>query len=172
MNKHSTRKLLSLILVFVLTAAAALTGCSGAPETPETTAPIETTAPVETTTPVETTAPAETTVPTESAPEKEVLGEGEKVFDFTVLDRDGVEHHFEIHTDAETVGEALVQLQLIDGEQGPYGLYVKSVLGQKLDYETDKMYWSFTVNGEAAMTGVDMAPITEGESYAFEATAA
>ena len=160
MNKHSTRKLLSLILVFVLTAAAALTGCSGAPETPETTAPIE------------TTAPAETTVPAESAPEKEVLGEGEKVFDFTVLDRDGVEHRFEIHTDAETVGEALVQLQLIDGEQGPYGLYVKSVLGQKLDYETDKMYWSFMVNGEAAMTGVDMAPITEGESYAFEATAA
>ena len=160
MNKHSTRKLLSLILVFVLTAAAALTGCSGAPETPETTAPNETTAPVE------------TTVPTESAPEKEVLGEGEKVFDFTVLDRDGVEHRFEIHTDAETVGEALVQLQLIDGEQGPYGLYVKSVLGQKLDYETDKMYWAFTVNGEAAMTGVDMAPITEGESYAFEATAA
>ena len=164
MNKHSTRKLLSLILVFVLTAAAALTGCSGAPETPETTAPIETTAPVE------TTAPAETTVPTESAPEKEVLGEGEKVFDFTVLDRDGVEHRFEIHTDAETVGEALVALQLIDGEQGPYGLYVKSVLGQKLDYETDKMYWAFTVNGESAMTGVDMAPITEGESYAFEAT--
>ncbi len=145
--KHNSKiKLLSLILVFVLTAAAALTGCSGTP--------------------------AETTTPSEPATEKEVLGEGEKVFDFTVIDKDGVTHAFEIHTDAETVGEALVQLQLIDGEQGPYGLYVKSVLGQKLDYDADKMYWAFMVNGESAMTGVDAAPITEGESYAFEATPA
>ena len=34
------------------------------------------------------------------------------------------------------------------------------------------MYWSFLINGESAMTGVDMAPITEGEHYAFEATPA
>lgn len=166
MNKHSTRKLLSLILVFVLTAAAALTGCSGAPEAPETTLPAETTVPTE------TTSPAELTLPAETAPEKEVLGEGAKVFEFRVIDKDGTEHLFEIHTDAETVGEALVALELISGEQGPYGLYVKSVLGQTLDYETDRMYWSFLINGESAMTGVDMAPITEGEHYAFEATPA
>ena len=51
-------------------------------------------------------------------------------------------------------------------------MYIKSVLGQTLDYETDGMYWSFYVNGEYAMTGVDQTPITEGEHYQLKAEAA
>lgn len=145
MKHRSNLNLLSLVLVFVLTAAAALTGCSG--------------------TPAETTAPS-------SPAETQVLGEGEKVFDFTIVDKDGVEYAYEIHTDAETVGQALVELELIDGEEGPYGMYIKSVLGQTLDYETDHMYWSFYVNGEYALAGVDMTPITEGETYAIRAESA
>ena len=41
-----------------------------------------------------------------------------------------------------------------------------------LDYETDKMYWVFYVNGEYAMTGVDTTPITEGTAYLLKAEAA
>lgn len=147
MRKHnSIHKLLSLILGIVLTAALALTGCSGTP--------------------------AETTAPTAPPAEKQILGEGTKVFEFTVVDKDGSNHIFEIHTDAEMVGQALLDLELISGEEGPYGLYVKSVLDQVLDYDTDKMYWSFYVNGEYGMTGVDLTPITEGESYMFKAESA
>ena len=61
---------------------------------------------------------------------------------------------------------------LIEGEEGPYGLYIKSVLGQVLDYETDGMYWSFYVGGEYAMTGVDLTPVTEGEHYMLKAESA
>ena len=58
--------------------------------------------------------------------EKTVLGEGSKVFDFIVVDKDGAEACFEIHTDAEVVGDALLALDLISGDVGEYGLYVKT----------------------------------------------
>lgn len=146
MKNNSKFKLLSLVLVLVLTAAAALTGCSGTP--------------------------AETTEAPQPGGQATVLGEGAKVFDFTIVDKEGQTHLYEIHTDAEMVGQALMSLELIDGEEGPYGLYIKSVLGQTLDYDTDGMYWGFYINGEYALTGVDQTPITEGESYQLKADAA
>ena len=97
-----------------------------------------------------------------------VLGEGETIFMFTVVDGDGVEKLYEIHTDATIVGDALLELGLIDGEVGDYGLYVKTVDGTTVDYDTDGKYWAFYINGEYAMTGVDATTITEGEEYSFK----
>lgn len=97
-----------------------------------------------------------------------VLGEGETAFPFIVVDKDGNETVFEIHTDKETVGEALLELELIAGEDSAYGLYVKTVNGITVDYEADGAYWSFYVNGEYAMSGVDTTPIVEGETYMFK----
>jgi hypothetical protein len=93
-------------------------------------------------------------------------------FTFIAVDLEGNEKTFQITTNKSTVGEALMDEGLLAGEPGPYGLYVKSVLDQVLDYDTDKMYWSFYVNGEYGMTGVDLTPITEGESYMFKAESA
>ena len=90
-------------------------------------------------------------------------------FTFTVVDTEGKETTYEITSDAETVGEALIAEELIAGEEGPYGLYVKTVNGITLDYETDGKYWAFYVDGEASLTGVDQTPITDGASYAFKA---
>ncbi len=101
--------------------------------------------------------------------EATVLGKGATIFTFVVVDKDGYETTFEIHTDKATVGEALLELELIEGEDGPYGLYVKSVNGTTLDYNKDGMYWSFYINDEYAMTGVDVTPITENEIYSFKA---
>ncbi|MCH5250440.1 MAG: DUF4430 domain-containing protein, partial [Lachnospiraceae bacterium] len=101
--------------------------------------------------------------------DKSVLGTGNTVFDFTVTDKEGSETSFEIHTDKETVGEALLELGLIDGEEGEYGLYVKTVNGITVDYDKDGKYWAFYVNGEYASSGVDSTKITEGESYSFKA---
>ncbi|MBR3894100.1 MAG: DUF4430 domain-containing protein [Clostridia bacterium] len=72
---------------------------------------------------------------------------------------------FTIHTDAETVGAALLEHELIAGDEGQYGLYVKAVNGLIADYDTDGSYWAFYVNGEYAMTGVEKTKITEGETY-------
>ena len=146
MKNNSIKKLLALVLAFVLTAAAALTGCS--------------------------TTPTETTEAPQSAAEAAVLGEGAKVFELTIVDKEGNTHLYEIHTDEEMVGYALMANELIEGEEGPYGMYIKSVLGQVLDYETDGMYWAFYIGGEYALTGVDQTPITEGDSYMLKAEAA
>lgn len=102
-----------------------------------------------------------------NAAEKTVLGEGDTSFDLTVADSEGKETLFEIHTDKETVGEALVELELIAGEDSEYGLYVKTVNGVTADYDKDGSYWAFYVNGEYASSGVDSTAVAEGDQYAF-----
>ena len=97
-----------------------------------------------------------------------ILGEGNTIFPFTVVDEKGNETVFEIHTDKTTVGDALLELELISGEQQMYGLYVKTVNGITADFDTDGTYWGFYVNGEYAMSGVDTTTITEGDSYSFK----
>ena len=72
---------------------------------------------------------------------------------------------FTIHTDAETVGDALLDHELIDGDESEYGLYVKVVNGITADYDVDASYWAFYVNGEYAMSGVDATEIDETAVY-------
>lgn len=72
---------------------------------------------------------------------------------------------FTIHTDAKTVGEALVEHNLISGEQGAYGLYVKEVIGIIADYDKNQRYWSLEQNGEPLTTGVDSTEFTDGEQF-------
>lgn len=93
------------------------------------------------------------------------LGEGEMQFALTITDGDGAQTHITVNTDAATVGEALETLGLIQGEEGAYGLYVETVNGITADYDADKTYWAFYINGEYAMTGVDATEIVTGDSY-------
>ena len=70
------------------------------------------------------------------------------------------------------MGEALIEEELIAGEEGPYGLYVKTVNGITLDYDKDGKYWSFYVGEDYAITGVDQTEITDGAVYSFKAESA
>ncbi len=97
-----------------------------------------------------------------------VLGEGQTTFPFVVVDKDGNEMSFEIHTDKTIVGEALLDVELIQGETSEYGLYVKTVNGITADYDVDQTYWAFYVNGEYATAGVDTTTIEEGATYSFK----
>ena len=148
MNKTTATKRLSFILCLALIAAIALTamGCDQAktPETPDTTAGEADTANVT------------------------VKGEGATVFYFNVVDGDGNETKFEIRTDKTIVGDALLELGLIEGEQGDYGLYVKKVNGITADYETDGTYWAFYEGNSYAITGVDSTEVKPGATYAFK----
>ncbi len=72
---------------------------------------------------------------------------------------------FTIHTDKDTLGEALLEHGLIAGEQGAYGLYVKLVNGIEADYDKDGSYWGFYKNGEMMLVGVDGAEIADGDHY-------
>lgn len=72
---------------------------------------------------------------------------------------------FTLHTDKDTLGDALLEHGLIAGDEGAYGLYVKTVNGMTADYDVDQSYWSFCKNGEYMMTGVDGTTIADGEHY-------
>lgn len=98
----------------------------------------------------------------------EVLGEGSQQFAFAVTDGEGNVTHLTINTDAETVGDALVELNLIAGDPGDYGMYVKEVLGVTAIYENDGTYWAFYINGEYGMSGVDQTAIEAGATYEFK----
>ena len=145
--KHFNKSVLCLLLVLLL-AAAALTGCAQ--------------------TPASTEAP-KTEAQTEARPQiqPEELGEGSTMIYLDVTDRDGGTSSYAIHTDAETVGEALAALDMIEGENGMYN----TVCEQTLDWETDHMYWAFYIDGEYAPTGLDQTPVTADAHYALTATA-
>lgn len=99
---------------------------------------------------------------------KETASAGSKEFTFVVVNKAQEETTFTIQTDKETVGEALLDEGLIEGENGAYGLYVQKVNGEEAIYENDGTYWSFYVNNEYAMTGVDTTTVEDGATYMFK----
>ena len=160
MKKTLFSKTLSFIACIVLTAAMALvkTGCNDSKNKPAD----------DTKDTSSVAAVSQTDAKTEEKTDVKVLGEGQTTFSFKAVDDEGKETAFEIHTDQKTVGAALLELGLIAGEESTYGLYVKTVNGVTVDYNTDGKYWAFYINGEYAMTGVDSTEITEGAEYTFK----
>ena len=108
-----------------------------------------------------TDANVETPVVTDGA----VLGEGAHSFTLEITDADGKTITATINTDEETVGAALLKLNIVQGENSDYGLYVKTVNGITADYDKDQTYWSFYIDGEYAQTGVDMTAVNDGSTY-------
>ena len=151
MKSNSIRRILSLLLCVIMVMALALSasGCSKKAAASEPASVTESVA--------------------STASEVTVLGDGAVMFTFTVVNEDGSIKTYEIHTDDETVGAALLSLGLVDGEDSEYGLYVKTVDGTTLDYNTDGKYWAFYINDEYASTGVDSTNVEAGAVYSFRA---
>ena len=97
------------------------------------------------------------------------FGTGATVFTIEVTNVEGETKSFQVHTDETIVGKALINAGLIAGEDSDYGLYVKTVMGITLDYDTDGKYWAFYVDGEYAATGVDQTELNAASTYAFRA---
>ena len=143
MKKSNFKKWLSCIACVVLIAAMALTvcACAKAPEKKET-------------------------VGLENG---KTYGQGSTSFPLEVTGSDGKKISVTVLTDKTVVGEALQELDILAGEEGPYGLYIKTVNGETLDYDTDGMYWAFYIDGAYAMTGIDQTNIEPGVTYALVA---
>ena len=160
--KLTGKKIKSMLLCMMLAMAFTVAGCGSKAEGTADAQKNTETAIVNT----------ETTVETESVEAAEaqeiVLGDGSVKITVIVVDVDGNETNFVVNTDKETVGDALLEQNLIEGEDGDYGLYVKTVNGITADYDTDGTYWAFYVNGEYASTGVDSTPVNEGDTYEFK----
>lgn len=92
------------------------------------------------------------------------FGNGDKTVTLEVIALDK-SVTFTIHSDKDTLGEALIEHNLIEGEQGAYGLYVKKANGITADYDKDQSYWGFNKDGESMMTGVDGTVFKDGEHF-------
>lgn len=143
-KKHS---ILSLVLVIVLIAAMALSVVSCDKKDVE----------------------GDDTAPTTQAESTTSIGEGERSFSFAVVFSDGTSKAYTVHTNETIVGDALVGVGLVSGEEGQFGLYVKTIDGVTLDYDKDGKYWAFYVDGKYAPKGVDQTEIEEGKVYSFKA---
>lgn len=102
--------------------------------------------------------------------EDTTLGDGSKVLTVKVVDDAEKAITFTIKTDAETVGEALMEHSLIAGENAQYGLYIKIVNGVRADFEDDGAYWGFYKDGEYMMSGVDTTEFADGDTYELKYT--
>ncbi len=96
----------------------------------------------------------------------ETFGKGGKSIQVEVVAEDQ-SVTFTINTDKETLGEALLEHNLVSGENGAYGLYIKTVNGILADYDIDQSYWALNKNGEALTTGADGEKISDGGHYEF-----
>ena len=137
MKKRSFIFVLSVLLV-ALIAVTALTGCAAGKNVPPATG---------------------------SAVQE--IGEGGTAFAFEVTDDRGVVTRFKVSTDEKTVGAALLGVGLIQGEYSDYGLFVQTVNGLTADFNANKAYWAFYVNGGYAASGVDSTDIEPDTTYAF-----
>ncbi len=160
-KKKFTSSVVSALLCLVLSAAVALTMTScgsdkGASSSAASNA---------------SSAPASSSV-SSKAGDANVVGEGSTKFKFVVTDADKKSTEFTVNTDETTVGAALLKVGLIAGQDSSYGLFVTTVNGVTLDYNTDGSYWAFYIDGDYASTGVDSTEITAGATYSFVATVA
>ncbi len=115
------------------------------------------------------TAPDETTTTASyvEMTEMQEIGQGKNTFILRVYDENGHITPFTIKTDKTIVGEALQENGLIEGDEGEFGLYVKTVNGIFAEYETTGNYWAFYVGDTYALKGIDMTEIVNGEIYSL-----
>ncbi len=164
MKNGKLKTWLSLLLCLVLLAAAALSVTCAA-ETAVREAPAEYVIPA-----AEGTDEIIISL-TGTKEEPVVLGEGKTAFLFQVVDGDGNESWFEIHTDKTNLAEALLDEQLVAGSEGDYGLFVDTVCGLQVIWsEAEPFYWGLFENDEMAQTGVSSIEINPETVYAFKVT--
>lgn len=98
--------------------------------------------------------------------------EGQKAFTVVITHKDGKTNTLALKSDKLYLGECLEEKGIIVGEEGPYGIFIKSVEGEKAVYEEDNAYWAFYVGDDYAALGIDQTPIEDGAVYKLTYTPA
>ena len=92
------------------------------------------------------------------------LGEGSKTVEVEI-EMEEKSITLTIASDKYILGEILLDHEVIEGEMGAYGMYIKSVNGVQADYDVDQAYWAVYQDGEYLMTGVDSTEVSDGAHY-------
>ena len=94
---------------------------------------------------------------------------GEKQIVLTVVHKDGAQADFALNTQTEYLGDALMEENLIKGEESTYGLYITDVDGEAAD-ESKEEWWCLSKDGETCTTGISQTPISDGDHFELTLT--
>ena len=94
---------------------------------------------------------------------------GAKSVTVEVIHKDGSTKDFDLQTDEEYLGRALVEGGVVEDNQGAYGLYILTADGETAD-EGNQEWWQITRSGEYLTTGADETPIADGDHYELALT--
>lgn len=75
---------------------------------------------------------------------------------------------FTLETDKENLADAMLEHELVEGDESQFGLYIKKVNGILADYDVDQTYWALLKNGEATATGASGVTVEDGAAYEFK----
>ena len=92
---------------------------------------------------------------------------GSKEITVTVVYEDGSSKDFVYRTDEEYLGTVIMNEGLVEGEMGPYGLYIHAVDGVRAVWEENGAYWGINIGDEPAVTGADQIVIEDGGVYSL-----
>lgn len=90
---------------------------------------------------------------------------GAKEITLTVVHSDGSEKQFTYRTDEEYLGSVLLAEGIVQGEDGPYGLTIYVVDGERADWNENQSYWALYIGQDYATTGADATPVHDGDSF-------
>lgn len=96
---------------------------------------------------------------------------GNKTISVTVVFSDKSEKDYSIKTDAQYLGDALLQEKLVTEEEYSKGYYTV-IADQRADYNLDKSWWCVAVNGEMTNVGINQQPISDGDEFEITNTPA
>ena len=94
---------------------------------------------------------------------------GEKEVAVVVVHGDDTKTDYTFHTNAEYLREVLEENGLIEGEDGPYGIFITVVDGEVAN-SSKQQWWCITKEGERVNTSADEAPVTDGCQYELTLT--
>ena len=89
---------------------------------------------------------------------------GEKTVVVQVIHGDESSKDFTYRTDAENLGQVLVEENLVQGEDSATGLFVTTVDGETAQ-DSLRQWWCITKGGKQTETGADTVPIADGDHF-------
>ena len=97
---------------------------------------------------------------------------GSKAITLSVFNSAGEETAYSLKTDALYLIQAMDEVEGLTYEsvEGPYGLMIEAVNGERAVYSENGAYWSFTVNGEYGNYGASQQPVNDGDAFVIAYT--
>ena len=97
---------------------------------------------------------------------------GRKDITLSVVNSLGETAAYSVRTDAPYLLGAMQDAAGLSfaGTDGPYGMMITEVNGERAVYDENGAYWGFSVNGEYCNYGVSEQPVEDGDAFVIAYT--